>query len=139
MKRKRRSRVGRKCYQDETGCRDKIYISRCLYNHNQSTMERYQDQIFHKVVNLESRLSFVERYLHVDNSQKADKGYSQKPVKIIIENEKFTAILHPTEINCQPFVKYVDDPFFDVFFVRIYLHGSSAIHEENGDCTIRLL
>jgi len=96
-------------------------------------MERYHDQIFHKVINLESRLFFVEKYLHIvdDYSSALQDKILEKSVKIIIEKQHFTEIIHPSELNCKPLIKYLDDPFFDIFFVRIYIHGSDTVHEEN--------
>ena len=97
-------------------------------------MERYHEQMLSKVINLESRIFFLEQYLNIEDKSSETglkRDDKKKPVKIIIEKEPYKMIFHPEEINSLSLVRYLEDSFYDVFLFRIYLHGSNAVHEEN--------
>jgi hypothetical protein len=104
-------------------------------------MNRYNgDFLLPKIINLDNRVSFVERYLNLDGAASSGGVLSSgvrggggvaKPIKILFEKQPISRGVAPGEIKSEELIKFVEDPFCDAIFVRVYLHGSKTVHEEN--------
>ena len=87
-------------------------------------MERNHSVLLQKAIDLESRVLFIENFLHIGRGQDSNVRRNYRPVKIIFENA-VQGSADSLELS-----KYLSDPFFDVYFVRIYDHGLQDAHEE---------
>lgn len=85
---------------------------------------------FNKLLNLENRVFFIEKYLKLSYKEDELSKSSNKPIKIFVESKLFSESIHHGDLNHILFKKYLDDPHHDVYFIRIYIHKLETIHQE---------